>query len=447
MASHEGSRVVRCGFGRPVREATDRTLANGRIVLTDENSVGKPKACGQIPRTMSSPVSDSTAASIELAHYYVGGDGGRALSALLEGYEQRRSGGGLTETSYDNMRLRVKSRILQGTPPDAWIGWPGGELRSYVDAGTVMETTDVWEGAGIEDAYRSVAADAARIGDRYYGLPHALHRINDLYVNRAAAEESGIDPGTARDPRELAEAIESAAGDSDGPTFLLPLGDPFAALQLWEVTLLGCSDHRTFQAITAGRAAQHEDVIREALELVETFAAHGTEDALYHDLTDANESFVAGEAPVYPMGDWSAGVFVDREDFAYDEEWTRVPFPGTEDFYAVVMDAVIPSAESDGDALRPFLEYVASPDGQQRFNANKGSLPVRRDVSLDSGSAFTRDQQRALEESREQPQSITHGLSVSPGQLIDLKGIVAEFVDEWDADWASEAMVEVLDRN
>jgi glucose/mannose transport system substrate-binding protein len=234
------------------------------------------------------------ASQLELVHHYVGGDGQSALRALLSGFDEGNSEYSVSEIKYDNMRLRVKSRILGQEPPDAWTGWPGSETEGYADVNVAADITELWEATGMIDSYRAVAADAARVNGRYYAIPITVHRINDLYINVEAAEATGIDPARASDPTEFVEQLEAVDSESDGPTMLLPMADPFPTLQLWEVTLLGLSDHRTFQEITDGNAARHHDTIRRAMEHVGRFAAVASDDAVYEGLTDANGQFLGG---------------------------------------------------------------------------------------------------------------------------------------------------------
>jgi glucose/mannose transport system substrate-binding protein len=384
--------------------------------------------------------------ALELAHHYVGGDGEAALRALLSGFERADRSVTVEDTHYDNLRLQVKSRILGQDPPDAWTGWPGGEIEGYAEVGVVADVTELWESSGMTDGYRDVAADAARVDGQYYAVPIAVHRINDLYVHTEAASAAGIDPTRAGDPAGFVEMVEEAAATTDGPGIALPMADPFPTLQLWEVILLGLAGHRTFEEITGGDAARHRDEIRRALDLVDRLATAAGDGSLYETLTDANEQFQAGTVPVYPQGDWAAGVFDEADDFAFGTDWDRVPFPGTENMYAVVLDAVIPSASSDNDGLETFLEYAGSADGQERFSRKKGSLPARADVSMEGFGEFARSQKTQFDRATEHPQSITHGLSVSPAQLVDLKTAIAEFLDRRDVDATADEMVGVFDR-
>jgi len=393
---------------------------------------------------MSSRLQESRSNAIELVHHYVGGDGAAALEAFVDQFRQSHSAITFEETQYDNMRLRVKSRILDQNPPDLWTGWPG-EVETYADVGVVEDITESWEAAGLSEHFQSAAVEVSQIDGRFHTVPIAVHRYNDLYLHAETIERTGIEPGRASDPAALIEMLRQVDQETDGPAFLLPMVDPFTVLQLWEVTLLGFEDHQTFEAITNGEASAHRDAIRRALEHVIEFADLAHDDALYHGLTDANEQFMAGEAPVYTQGDWAGGVFSDTDGFEYGTDWERIPFPGTEDQFCVVMDSVIPHVSAEEDTLDEFLQYAGSAQAQEIFNNKKGSLPVRKDVSMDGFSEFSRSQKEQLDRARYQPKSITHGLSVDPMTLVDLKSVTAEFIDSWDPETTADEMIATLD--
>ncbi|WP_167880033.1 ABC transporter substrate-binding protein [Halorhabdus rudnickae] len=386
--------------------------------------------------------------TIDLAHHYVSGDGADALSALLDGFEESHPKTGIDTTQCDNLRLQVKTLILQERPPDVWVAWPGENLREYVAAGVVRDITEIWEHTDAEESVRPVATQAVNFDGSYRAVPVSIHRVNDLYIHRQRAEDMGIELESITTPEELAMELRAAAEENRSSPVLFPMVDPWTVLQLFEVVLLGQYDTSVFEAITAGDVDQHEEAITTSLEILQTIASVSADQSLHWSMVDTNERFLSGESPLYPQGDWAGGAFVERSGFAYQSDWDRIPFPGTERQYMVAMDAFIPSASASAaeDKLRQFAEYVLSKRGQRQFNNQKGSVPVRNDCTTQSFSAFTRDQMHALDESHSQPKSITHGLSVTPSQLIDLKTTMAEFIDTHDVDRTAGNLVDIFRR-
>jgi len=389
-------------------------------------------------------MAQSTRGNVELMHRLVGGDGGAALDALVDGFGQRHPDHSLADVTNENLSLAVKSRILKEDPPDVWIEWPGRNLQPYVDAGVIGDLTDVWTGGEMKGVYLDGPKSAAQFDGSYRAVPLNIHRINNLFYNVELAEAHGIEPRAIDSPRRLADRL---AVIDDGVTgMLFPMKNPWTVLQLWETVLLGEYDHETYRAVIGGSAGAHRRAVRDALGIVRKFATVAPDDKLYTSLTDANERFVDGESVVFHQGDWAAGAYTDAAGFDYGTDWDHVPFPGTEGLYAMNMDAVIAAGTVENpEAVAAFLSYAGSADGQRRFNGEKGSIPPRTDVDVSQFTPFLRDQQSSFQSSRAQPLSITHGMAVRPDQLIELKTAMSTFVGTWDADAAAEDVVAAFD--
>lgn len=394
----------------------------------------------------SNQFSTSGTGGVELLHRLVGGDGGAALEAFLEGFNSRHPDASLEDVTNENLSLAVKSRILKETPPDVWIEWPGKNLTPYVESNVLADLDDVWTSSDMESTYLSGPRDAAKFDGTYYAVPLNIHRINNLFYNVELAEAAGIDLRGASSPREFLEVLRQADAETDGVGMLLPMKNPWTVLQLFETVLLGEHGHDTYRDVTDGRASAHRREIADSLDIVRAYADLATDDALYMALTDANERFIDGESVFFHQGDWAAGAYTESDGFDYQQEWDHVPFPGTEGTYAMNMDSLIASASTDDpESVATVLQYAGSADGQRRFNQKKGSIPPRTDVSMREFTPFLQHQQEAFETSRSQPLSITHGLGVRPDQLIELKTAMSSFVAAWDADQAATEVVSAFE--
>ncbi|WP_276271804.1 ABC transporter substrate-binding protein [Haloarcula litorea] len=386
------------------------------------------------------------AGGVELLHRLVGGDGGAALDALLEGFRQRHPDVSLGDVTDENLSLEVKSRILKEEPPDVWIEWPGKNLQPYDDANVLGDASDVWTSSDMEANYLDGPREAAKFDGTYRAVPLNIHRTNNLFYNVDHARAAGVDPSGLDSPRALADALERIDSETERVGMLLPMKNPWTVLQLFETVLLGEYGHDTYVGITDDSAAAHRREIAEALEIVERYGDVATDDKLYTALTDANERFVDGESVFFHQGDWAAGAYTESPGFDYGDDWDHVPFPGTEGLYAMNMDAVVAAAVTDDpDAVETFLRYAGSADGQRRFNQKKGSIPPRTDVDTSTFTPFLQDQQDAFQRSRAQPLSITHGLGVRPDQLIGLKTAMSSFVAEWDVEATADEVIAAFD--
>ncbi|MBX0294121.1 ABC transporter substrate-binding protein [Haloarcula nitratireducens] len=394
----------------------------------------------------SSSARGGTGGGVELLHRLVGGDGGAALEALLDGFEQRHPDVSLGDVTDENLSLEVKSRILKENPPDVWIEWPGKNLKPYDDASVLGDVSTVWESGTMERNYLDGPKEAARFEGTYRAVPINIHRINNLFYNVSQVEAVGVDPASLDSPRALAEELRRIGEETDCLGMLFPMKNPWTVLQMWETVLLGEHGLDTYVGVTDESASAHRRAVADALDIVRQYGEAAPEDKLYTSLTDANARFTRGESVFFHQGDWAAGEYADADGFGYRDDWDHVPFPGTDGLYAMNMDSVVSAAETENpEAVSTFLGYVGSADGQKRFNQKKGSIPPRTDVDTDAFTPFLQDQQTAFQRSRDQPLSITHGLGVRPAQLIELKTAMSTFVSTWDVDAVADEVVAAFD--
>lgn len=387
----------------------------------------------------------ATSDRVRVNHMYFG-SGKPALEALLAGFERRHPSDSTAEVGVENVRLDVKTGILQGDPPDVWLDWPGANLVSYHDADVLAELNDVWRRGNFAEAFHEGPVDAARVDGDYVAVPLNLQRANGLFYDVERVRSTGVDPTAVDDPSDLLRALETVVDETDAVGMVLPMKNPWPTLQLWETVLLGEFGDDVFADLTAGRAKRHRSAVSETLGLIDEYAGYATDDAYYQSWTEANERFLDGRAAFCYQGDWAAGAYQDRSGFEYGRDWDHVAFPGTEDHYVMVMDAFAVSSDAPNlDAARRLVEYVGSAEGQRLFNANRGSIPPRADVDPDAFAPFFGDQLRDFEAATQLP-SVTHGLAVPPEVLIELKAAVSEFVSGDTVESTATKFVEAFER-
>jgi len=86
------------------------------------------------------------------------------------------------------------------------------------------------------------------------------------------------------------------------------------------------------------------------------------------------DMLITGQAAMIASGDWIERRFQDWKftDFGW------VPFPDSNGIFDVVSDGfAMPKASADSEDARAWMEYNATPEAQDAFNAANGSLPAR----------------------------------------------------------------------
>jgi glucose/mannose transport system substrate-binding protein len=394
--------------------------------------------------TASSSVADRS--RIEILQHWAA-EGADPLAAIIEEFERQHA-----DVQFDNraehvssLRLVVKSQVLREEPPDLWVEWPGKNIELAVEAGVVADLTDLWREAGFADAYVAGAKDAARFGDRYHCLPTDMYRINNLFYNTAYAERAGVDVDGVETPAGFVEMLAALDDALDVPAIVLNGKDPFGPLQLWETFVLAHGGVDAYDDLLEGQGHRQRKTVEGALRSLDRTLEYAPADVSFVSSAESDAAFAEGEAAVTHNGGWAVGRMKNTASFTYGTDWEYAPFPGTTDVFQMNMNAIVPAAHTAAEpTVRAFLDHVGSPASLERITDAVGAVPPRTDVPVENLHPVTQRHHRALETTRSQALSMTHGLGVVPDQLIALKAAVGTFMRDRDVAATTDEIVETL---
>lgn len=373
---------------------------------------------------------------LEVAHFWQEGDGMKPFEAVLSEFAEQYPTVDVRDESYGNHGLSIKSRILQERPPPVFLEWPDRNLVPYDEAGSLKDISDLWEREGWTDVFIEGPREKVRLDGRYVGVPIDIHRMNNLFYNVELTEQLGIDPHGIGDSREFLEVLRQC---EDAPVvgFQQPMKNPWTVIMLWCEIFMGQFGGAAFEELTQGDPTGFESEIRESLQLLDAYADLASDDAEFLGMVGANERFIDGESVFFYQGDWVAGEYGEIDGFDYGSEWDHVPFPGTEDIYRLGMDSFVASPEA-GETAMEFLSFAGSPTALQTFNQIKGSIPPRRDLSLDEYPRFLQEQHEDFTRTRYQPAG--HSFQVTPEVFIEVKEAFSDFMIDRDVDGAAREL-------
>lgn len=390
---------------------------------------------------------DVQAGQLEVAHFYGEGDGQRAIQQVFDLFESRHTGTEIVGSSYGNNTygLEIKCRILGENSPSVFMSWPGRDLEPYYRAGAVADLTDFWAEHDLADVFIEGPRDLVRFDGRFAAIPVDIHRKNNLFYNVELVEQLGIDPHSIGDPREFLEVLRQCrSGPAIGMT--QPMKNPWTTLQLWAQIVVGLFGPDTYDSMSHGDATRYRSEIEESLRVLDQYADLADDDAYFLDMVGANDRFIEGESVFFHQGDWVAGEYGATEGFDYRRDWDHVPFPGTDGTYVMGMDAITRAPDPPSpDAAEAFLEVAASRQAQQALNREKGSIPPRRDVSLDDYPPFLQDQYDDFTRSRAQVGG--QKSQAQPDAFMELRGAFAEFASSRDVDATVDKLVGAYTRS
>ncbi|WP_276302221.1 ABC transporter substrate-binding protein [Halorussus lipolyticus] len=389
--------------------------------------------------------------TLEVQHWWTGGDGAQAIQALFDGFKQEYpdievnqnpvSGG-----AGQNLQTVIKKRVLNDNPPSSWQAWPGANLLPYTRANKLEDIQEsVWSHNDMTNAYLKGPKDAARPSGSYVTVPLNIHRINNLFYNVSVIEEAGVDPSSLSKPSDLVGAMEQVQQNTDAVGMANQTKSGWSTMQLWATVLLGEHGMDTYTAFTEGKVEQNQQAIKNSLQIVKDYREFFNDDAGSISWTEANTKVINGQAGFFHQGDWAAGMYRGQDGFEFPDAWNQVTFPGTENYYMLNMDSFpFPTNNPSPEATTRFLRYVGSVDAQKRFNPKKGSIPPRTDVPTDAFGPFLQSQMEDFKNSEAQPPSTAHGLAVDPETLTNLSDAMATFISSWNVDRTYRGMVQAF---
>ena len=391
---------------------------------------------------------DSGPKPLELLHAWSNGDGAAAIEALFEGFNEEYpdielSSEGISGAATQNLGQVVNERIRNDDPPSTWQNWPGAALTPYVDSNALGDISDsVWSENDMESAYREGPKEQAKgTTDHYVSVPINIHRINNLFYNKSVVEEAGVDPTSLSSPADLVSACETIATETEAVPFTQQTKSPWSTVQLWATVLLADSGHEAYQNFYEGNPDR--EAVASALDIVSQLSEYYPNDSSTLELTGANAKIINGEAAFIHQGDWAAGAYPD--DFAYGEDWSYVPFPGSEHSYQLNMDSFPYAADNPTpEATEKFLRYCGTKDAQIRFNKAKGSIPPRGDVDPSEFPQFQQDQIEDFGNVDHQPPSMQHGLALAPEQRTNVVEAISAFIGRYNVESAADEVVSAV---
>ncbi|MCC5975737.1 MAG: carbohydrate ABC transporter substrate-binding protein, partial [Rubellimicrobium sp.] len=247
---------------------------------------------------------------LEVMHWWTSGGEAAAVAQFAEALNSRTehtwidgaiAGGG------DTARPVMVSRIIGGDPPAAFQFNHGRQAEELIEAGLMLDLTDVAEAEGWLDIVNPPSLlDACTVDGRIYCAPVNIHSWQWMWLSNAAFEAAGVDV-----PSSWTEFVETAPALREAGVVPLAMGgqswQQSGAFGVMSVALAGedlwLQIHRDKDA-----DAVRTDGFRAVLEAF----ADARELARGLDVQDwnlATAAVISGSAAAQIMGDWAKGEF------------------------------------------------------------------------------------------------------------------------------------------
>lgn len=341
------------------------------------------KLAGWLAASVALPVS-AFATELEVTHWWTSGGEAAAVAELAKAFDASGdkwvdgaiAGGG------DTARPIMISRITGGDPMGATQFNHGQQALELVEAGLMLDLTDVAEAEGWKDKiFPPSLLDSCTVDGRIYCAPVNIHSPEWLWISNKVYEDIGIPV-----PTNWNEFVASAPQVEAAGKIPLALGG-----QPWQSNL-------AFGALTvavAGLDVWKQVNIEKNMDVaagpemaaVFTAAADARKLAAKSTVQDWNQAtnlVITDQAAGQIMGDWAQGEFQVAGEVA-GKDYTCLPGLGLNAYLSTGGDAFYFPKLDDPEkeaAQKRLAAQLVSPEVQVAFNLKKGSLPIRGDVDL-----------------------------------------------------------------
>jgi glucose/mannose transport system substrate-binding protein len=376
------------------------------------------------------------AGEVEVLHWWTSGGEAKAAQALkatlvAKGHVWKdfavAGGGG------DAAVTVLKSRVVSGNAPAA-AQIKGPSLQEWAQEGVLASVDDVAKAEKWNESLPKVVSDIMKYKGSYIAVPVNVHRVNWLWANPEVFKKAGTKvPANWDEFFVAAEAIKKAG--------LIPVAH---GGQNWQ-------DFTTFEAVAIGvggvdfyRKSMVEldpGTIKSATmdKVLATFKrikAYTDKNAAGRDWNLATAMVIRGEAGMQIMGDWAKGEFIAAGKTP-GKDFVCTPAPGTAKAFTFNIDSFAMfklKNDANTKAQKDLAAAIMSPEFQETFSLNKGSIPVRMGLKMDKfddcAKASAADFNATAKSGALVP-SIAHGMAVPSVTEGAIKDVISQF---WNSD-------------
>ncbi|WP_425450821.1 ABC transporter substrate-binding protein [Pseudoroseicyclus aestuarii] len=367
------------------------------------------------------------AVELEVMHWWTSGSEAGAVQEFANAFNDRTDNtwvDGAIAGGGDVARPVMVSRILGGDPPGAFQFNHGRQAEELIEAGLMLDLTDVAEEQGWADVINPPSLlDACTYEGRIYCAPVNIHSWQWMWLNDATFEEAGVEvPTNWESFTETAPALREAG--------IVPLavgGQPWQQNGAFGVMALALAGEEAWLAVNQDKDAE----VARGEDYARAFQAFGearemADGVSVQDWNQATNAVIQGEAAAQIMGDWAQGEFA-MADMVAGEDYECLPGLGDIAILDAGGDAFYFPQQSDPEveaAQKELAALLLDPEVQVAFNSVKGSLPVRGDVDLGSVNECTQKGLQLLADGNVVPSGTA---LLSPDTTNSLNDLMTEF--------------------
>ena len=376
------------------------------------------------------------AGEVEVLHWWTSGGEAKAaaeLKATMQAKGHTWKDFAVAGGAGDAAMTVLKSRVVSGNAPAA-AQIKGPSIQEWAREGVLANMDDVAKANKWDELLPKAIADGLKYKGNYVAAPVNVHRVNWLWANPEAFKKAGAKiPTTWDEFFTAADALKKA-----GITPVAHGGQNWQDFTTFESVALGVggADFYKKALVHLDAASLKSPTMEKVLSTFKRVKGYTDKNAPGRDWNLATAMVIKGEAGMQLMGDWAKGEFLAAGKVP-GKDFVCVAAPGSAKAYTYNVDSFALFKLKDPanqKAQQDLAAAIMSPEFQEVFNLNKGSIPVRLNMKLDKFDECAKTSAAdfvATSKAGTLVPSIAHGMAVPPAAEGAIKDVVSQF---WNDD-------------
>ncbi|MEJ1161903.1 ABC transporter substrate-binding protein [Prosthecomicrobium sp. N25] len=339
----------------------------------------------------------------EVIHWWTSGGESAAVKVFADQFT--KAGGTWIDTAIAggaNARTAAINRVVGGKPPTAMQFNTGKQFDDLVAGDLLRDMDALAKAQNWDKIVPKPILDAVTRNGHVYAVPVNIHAQNWLWYNKAVLEKAG-----AKEPKTIDELF--ATLDKIKATGVIPLA--FASQKTWERglfnSLLAAQSRDLFVNVYTKRdvALVKSPEFRKVAEAFGKMRDYTDPSSKGRNWNDATALVITGKAGMQFMGDWAKGEFNAAGQTVGKEYGCVVVGPS----YVMGGDVFAFAKIKDADqtaAQDVLAKTLLDPETQIKFNAKKGSVPVRTDIDVSTLDACAQTGAKLLSDPKAQAPAV-----------------------------------------
>ena len=326
-------------------------------------------------------VAATSAAEVEVLHWWTSGGEAKSVAELkkmMEAKGHKWKDFAVAGGAGDAAMTALKARVVSGNPPTA-AQIKGPSIQEWAREGAlgnINEAAKDWD-----TLLPKAVADVMKYKGNYVAAPVNVHRVNWLWINQDALNKAGGKAPTTYDEFfALADKFKA-----QGIVAIAHGGQPWQDATVFESVVLGLGGAKFYNdaLVKLDPAALASPTMEKSFDTLAKIKTYIDKDASGRDWNLATAMVMNGKGGMQFMGDWAKGEFTAANKVS-GKDYTCAAAPGTANSYTFNIDSFAMFNVKAADAKKGQLDLataIMSPEFQEVFNLNKGSIPVRPGVN------------------------------------------------------------------